>query len=46
MMNVLIAGVGGMSISFAGITITNVACALILGIVTNILLNKGEKESK
>lgn len=35
---ILIAGVGGMSVSFGAVTITEVACALILGIVTNIIL--------
>lgn len=43
---ILIAGVGGLSISFAtglgDITITTVACALILGIITN-LITKGKK---
>ena len=42
---ILIAGVGGLSISFAtglgDITITTVACALILGIITN-LITKGK----
>ena len=36
---ILIAGVGGMSLSFGQITITEVACALILGILTNLLVN-------
>ena len=41
---ILIAGVGGLSISFAtglgDITITTVACALILGIITNLIVKK------
>ena len=37
---ILIAGVGGMSVSFGSVTITEVACALILGILTNVLLRK------
>ncbi|MBO7375485.1 MAG: uracil-xanthine permease, partial [Clostridia bacterium] len=42
---ILIAGVGGMSVSFGKVTITEVACALILGIVTNLILAKrGEKK--
>ncbi|MCQ2420726.1 MAG: uracil-xanthine permease [Clostridia bacterium] len=41
---ILIAGVGGMSVSFGAVTLTEVACALILGILTNLMLNK--KESK
>ena len=34
---ILIAGVGGMSLSFGKVTLTEVACALILGILTNLL---------
>ncbi len=41
---ILIAGVGGMSVSFGKVTITEVACALILGILTNFLL--GAKDAK
>ena len=37
---ILIAGIGGLSLSFGQVTITSVACALILGIVTNILVNR------
>ena len=37
---ILIPGIGGLTLSFGKVTITTVACALILGIVTNILLNK------
>ena len=37
---ILIPGIGGLTISFGKVTITTIACALILGIVTNILLNK------
>ena len=37
---ILIAGVGGMSVSFGEVTITEVACALILGILTNLMLNR------
>ena len=45
---ILIAGVGGMTVSFGQVTITEVACALILGILTNIMLSgkKSEEESK
>ena len=41
---ILIAGVGGMTLSFGKVTVTSIACALILGILTNILLS--EKEEK
>ncbi len=35
---ILIAGIGGMVVSFGSVTITSVACALILGIITNKVL--------
>jgi len=37
---ILIAGIGGLSLSFGQVTITNIATALILGILTNLLLNR------
>ena len=44
---ILIAGVGGLSISFTlfggTITITTIACALILGILANVMLSKKAK---
>ena len=41
---ILIAGIGGLVLNFGGITITSIATALILGIITNIILSKkGEK---
>ncbi|MCH5299459.1 MAG: uracil-xanthine permease [Ruminococcus sp.] len=40
---ILIAGVGGMVISFGNVTITEVACALILGILTNVMLGRKKK---
>lgn len=43
---VLIAGVGGMSLTFGKITITEVACALILGILTNLLCSKARKNKE
>ena len=41
---ILIAGVGGMTLTFGKVTITEVACALILGILTNLLCAKGRKD--
>ena len=38
--SILISGIGGLSLSFGKITITSVACALILGIVVNKILSK------
>lgn len=44
---ILIAGVGGMSLSFGSVTVTEVACALILGILCNLLVNiKGKKKAE
>ncbi|MBO5770209.1 MAG: hypothetical protein J6R23_03030 [Spirochaetales bacterium] len=40
---VLISGIGGLSLTIGKITLTSVACALILGILTNILVNKKSK---
>ncbi len=42
---ILIAGVGGMTLNFGPVVVTEVACALILGILTNLLVNiKGKKK--
>ena len=38
--SILIAGIGGLQLSFGKITITSIACALILGIIVNKLLSK------
>ena len=44
---ILIAGIGGLAVSFGSVTITEVACALILGIITNKILSlKKEKSDK
>ena len=37
---ILIAGVGGLTLSFGKVTITAIACALILGILTHLLLTQ------
>ena len=37
---ILITGIGGMALAIGKVTITSIACALILGIITNIVLNK------
>ena len=37
---ILIPGIGGLSVSFGKVTLTTIACALIIGIITNILLNR------
>lgn len=43
---ILIAGVGGMVLTFGKVTITAVACALILGILVNLLVNIGSKKKE
>lgn len=40
---ILICGIGGLTVSFGKITITSVACALILGIITNVILGRKKK---
>ena len=40
---ILITGIGGMSLAIGKVVITAIACALILGILANILLNKFKK---
>ena len=40
---ILIAGVGGMVLSIGKVTVTSVACALILGILANLLTSKAAK---
>ena len=41
---ILITGVGGMAMAIGKVVITAIACALILGIIVNILLNKFKKK--
>ena len=42
---ILIAGIGGLALSFGKITITSVATALILGIIANIVLNRKKADA-
>ena len=37
---ILIAGIGGLALAIGKVTLTSIACALILGIVVNIILSK------
>ena len=37
---ILIAGIGGLTLNFGQVTVTEVACALILGILVNIIVSK------
>ncbi|MBE7060533.1 MAG: uracil-xanthine permease [Ruminococcaceae bacterium] len=41
---ILISGIGGMTLKLGQVTLTEVACALILGIITNLVL-KGKKQN-
>ena len=40
---ILIAGIGKLSVSFGEVTLTSIACALILGIFTNVILSKAKE---
>ena len=40
---ILISGIGGLALTFGQVTITSIACALILGILTNLMVNKARK---
>ena len=37
---ILICGIGGLTLTFGKVTITSIACALILGIIVNLILGK------
>ena len=39
---IFIAGVGGLTLNFGQVTLTSVACALVLGIIVNVLVSKSE----
>ncbi|MBQ3133065.1 MAG: uracil-xanthine permease [Clostridia bacterium] len=41
---ILIAGIGGMAMAIGKVTLTSIACALILGIITNVVLSKGRNK--
>ncbi len=41
---ILIAGIGGLTLTVGKITITSIACALILGIIINIIVSKSSEE--
>lgn len=42
---ILIAGIGGFSLTIGKVTITTIACALILGIITNLIVGRSKEES-
>ena len=41
---ILISGIGGMALKIGQVTLTEVACALIIGIITNLILSKKASE--
>lgn len=41
---ILIAGVGGLTLQFGKITLTTIACALILGIIVNLIVKRAKEE--
>ena len=41
---ILISGIGGLTLTFGKVTITSIACALILGIITNLILSVKKSE--
>jgi uracil permease len=41
---ILIAGIGGLSLTFGKVTLTSVACALILGIIVNLVVSKAQED--
>ena len=43
---ILIAGIGGMTMNIGSVTLTEVACALILGVIVNILFNRPAKKDQ
>ena len=42
---ILICGIGGLTVNFGKVTLTSIACALILGIITNVILSKKGKKA-
>ncbi len=43
--SILIAGIGGLTLTFGKVTLTAIACALILGIIVNIILAIADKKA-
>lgn len=43
---ILITGIGGMALAIGKVTITSIACALILGIITNLVLSKSKEKAE
>ena len=43
---ILIAGIGGLTLTFGKVSLTSIACALILGIIVNVILSKKKEETE
>lgn len=43
---ILITGIGGLAVTFGKVTLTSIACALILGIVTNLVVGKATEDDE
>lgn len=43
---ILICGIGGLTLTFGKVTLTSIACALILGIIANAILPRDEADAK
>lgn len=41
---ILIAGIGGLTLTFGKVTLTSIACALILGIIVNLVVSKAKTQ--
>ncbi|MEE1357846.1 MAG: solute carrier family 23 protein, partial [Clostridia bacterium] len=44
--SILIAGVGGLSLTFGKVTLTSVACALIIGIIVNLVVSAKKDDAE
>ena len=43
---ILVTGIGGLELSFGKVTVTNIALALILGILTNLMLSREKQDDQ
>ena len=43
---ILISGIGGMTMNIGSVTLTEIACALILGVIVNLLFNHPSKKTQ
>ena len=43
---ILICGIGGLTVSFGKVTITAIACALILGIIVNLIVSRAKTDAE